>query len=85
MAVDRYTIEYHLTDAGWISGSTSYFGKTDHHVDRPEGTHETWEYECSQQSGWSKEETSWQRIWVNPETATEHVKGLHHKFPSPRS
>lgn len=81
MAVDRYTIEYHLTDEGWIAGSTTFFNNEDHHLDRPAGAHETWVFESSQASGWSQEETRWRLAWTNPESPTDHIKGLHSKYP----
>ena len=84
MAVDDYTIEYHLTDEGWVPGSTTFFDKQDHYVERPAGTHETWVYRCYQKSQWSAEQTSWGRAWVNPESDPPHIAALKERFPSPK-
>ncbi|TXI34783.1 MAG: hypothetical protein E6Q69_03280 [Aquipseudomonas alcaligenes] len=84
MAVDDFTIEYHLTDEGWVSGSTTFFKNQDHFAERPVSAHETWLYRCYQKSGWSKEEESFSRIWVNPASDPSHVRSLHQMYPAPR-
>lgn len=83
MAVDDYTIEYHLTDTGWVSGSTTFFSNQDHFAERPEGAHETWIYRCYQKSGWSSEEKSFNRDWINPASDPQHTEALRKQFPNP--
>ena len=37
MAVDRYSVEYHLTANGWVVGTSRFFGKVQGDIDdRPE-------------------------------------------------
>lgn len=76
MAVDRYTIEYHLTDNGWVSGSTTFFGKEDHHVDRPANAHATWIEETVQGNRYDRESSHSSRTWVNPNSTQEKIDAL---------
>lgn len=82
MAVDRFTIEYHLTDDGWVSGSTTFFGNEDHHVDRPDNAHATWIEETVQGSRYDRESSSSSRVWTNPNSTEDAIRALLQTYGS---
>ena len=49
MAYYRYSIEYHLTPRGWITGTRTHFDKTERAVQPPEDRVETWLIEVEQE------------------------------------
>ena len=84
MAADHWTIEYHLTSDGWVTGTSTTFSKIDGQaVPRPDGAVETWEEDCYQSSIWSGEQYSHKLLWHNPSISEADRMALRKKFPSP--
>jgi hypothetical protein len=82
MAVDHYTVTWHLTPNGWVSGNSTDFGKLDGKlVERPEDALESWIYEVYQKSAYSAEEKTWERIWSKPDVSGSIISELHNKYP----
>ncbi|MGH7514771.1 MAG: hypothetical protein ACREOQ_17840 [Gemmatimonadales bacterium] len=82
MAVDRWTLEYHLTPKGWVVGTSTFFDKVeDPAVPRPSDAVETWIEKHYQKSAFSKEEVSFNRTWVAPDASPETISKLHAHFP----
>ncbi len=82
MAFYRYSIEYHLTPRGWITGTKTHFDKIESAIMPPEDRLETWLIEVDQSPGYSTEETQWKCIWTDSQNESEK-KRLLAKFPPP--
>lgn len=82
MAYDRYEVEYHLTPAGWVAGTTSDMGREEK-VDPPSDRVETWLYRMKQSSGWSPEDRDWRLIWTHPTMSSDARIALRRSFPPP--
>ena len=83
MAVDRYSVEYHLTPRGWIEGTETFFGKTQKELSPPEDRVETWLKEVEQSSGYSPESVDWNVIWSDPTKTKDEIAKLRSSFPAP--
>jgi hypothetical protein len=85
MADDRMEVEYHLTPAGWVTGTITDFGHVENITEAPPDRVETWLYEMEQSSGWSGESRSWRTIWIHATMAAPQRKALRESFPTPRT
>lgn len=84
MAADDYEVEYHLTEEGWVKGSSWFFNQLQGEaVPRAKGTLETWLYHERQSSTYSRSDITWERTWRDPDADENHIKDLHRKFPKP--
>jgi hypothetical protein len=83
MAVDEWTLEYHLTPGGWVKGTETYFRDVSSEVPRPEDAVETWKAEGYQKSGWGREEALHRCIWHDSSKSEAEREGLRSRFQSP--
>jgi hypothetical protein len=83
MAVDRYSVEYHLTPRCWISGWETFFSTTEKEVPPPKDRLETWIKEVEQTSGYSPEDVNWNLRWSDPTKTKEEIAKLRSSFPPP--
>lgn len=82
MAADDYKVEQHLTEDGWVQGSSWFFNKLQgEEKPRPDGALETWLYHERQSSMYSKPDITWTKTWRDPEADEEKIKDLHKKYP----
>jgi hypothetical protein len=81
MAVDRYSVEYHLTPRGWMRGTETFFSKTEKEVAPQDDRVETWLKEVEQTSGYSPEDVDWTLIWSDPTKTKEEIAKLRSSFP----
>ena len=72
---DRYSIAYHLTPDGWIAAGEGESAPVD--------CIETWLLEVTQRSMHSREESTWTRTWVDPESREEVIEIVRAKFEPP--
>jgi hypothetical protein len=83
MAADHWSIEYHLTPDGWVSGTSKTFSKVDgKEIPRPANAVETWEEDCYQRSMWSGDEYSYKMLWSDHSVPEETRRELRNKFPN---
>ena len=71
MAYYRYSIEYHLTPRGWVTGTRTHFDKTERAVQPPEDRVETWLIEVEQSPGYSAEEVDWKCVWTDSQKESQ--------------
>ena len=84
MADDDLRTEYHLTPAGWVQGTSRYFGNVSgNEVDRPKGAVETWETHLYQRSMWSREKTTVSMLWHDASVPEAKREALRAKFVRP--
>lgn len=76
MAYDRDHGYFHLTPDGWLRKDDEPF---------PAERVETWEYDMTQASGWSKENISLTCVWVSDATARSERNDLRKRFGFPFS
>lgn len=82
MAVDRWSLEYHLTPRGWVVGTSTFFDKVEEPVTpRPDDAVETWLETGYQRSAFSREENTFSRTWVNPAASEDVIRALHERYP----
>jgi hypothetical protein len=82
MAVDHFTITWHLTPSGWLSGSSTDFGKPSGvEIERPKDTLESWVLKVYQQSAYSTEERTWVKVWAAPNVSENFILELHKNYP----
>ena len=82
MAVDHFTITWHLTPSGWVSGSSTDFGKlSGEEIERPKDALESWVFEVYQKSAYSVEERTWEIVWSAPNANEGIISELHKTYP----
>jgi hypothetical protein len=72
MTCKNRDLDYHLTPVGWTRNeiASAY-------------TIETWRLSIYQESGWSKEQRAWRRIWHNMAWSETERERLRLTFPMP--
>ena len=84
MAVDNLKIHFHLTPRGWVAGTRWYFNKVQgEERSMPEDAVATYEIHIAQQSAFSREERSWQRVWKGSGVSVGRIQALLERFPRP--
>lgn len=84
MAKEKPSQEFHLTPQGWISGTCREFGEVwGDHVDRPEGTIETWLEEMVLHYLHCADVYSWRLTWSDPSMTETERKKVRERFPRP--
>jgi hypothetical protein len=83
VAVDDLKTEYHLTESGWTTGTSFFFGKTTNEIASPPDRVLTMLEHISQSSRFSSAQTSWTEIWRSPKVTDEELAKLQQKFPRP--
>ena len=72
MAYKSQELAFHLTPAGWSTIDVS-----------PSFRVESWRLRVYQESGWSREQRSWSRIWHSPAWSEAELDSLRQSFPAP--
>ena len=84
MAADDISTEYHLTPAGWVTGTVRSFGSSGgKEEERPKNAVETWLHRIYQRSIWSQEEITSRIVWCDESTSETVREALHAKFNRP--
>jgi hypothetical protein len=83
MLKDRTETEYHLTQQGWVKGSSWVCGTKIEDVAAPSVRVESWVEEIDSPSGVALPNVSWRRIWES-DSITHHARTeLRQRFPLP--
>jgi hypothetical protein len=72
MAYKSQELAFHLTPAGWSTVAVS-----------PSFRVESWRLSVYQETGWSKEQRAWSRIWHSSAWSEAERERLRQSFPSP--
>jgi len=88
MSVDSWRAEYHLTEYGWLSGATSFYGKytgeDGKYIDKkppdPPGVLETWLRHEKQTSAFSTPCITWTLVRRVEDVDIEHIRELRDRY-----